>query len=335
MELKSVEFINSNGQGINADLLCVKEYLSKSENCEYKFLSGREKGNKNPFEKKGLRTRRKVFCNNISNAVCTDASIPIKLNPKAKSSKRILMLVPYDNYFKLANLIYKGKRVNSKKSFSNFTHILPGSKFGTDLLSNFYQFKGKIIENVNSPFSYSLFKEEKRCEARKMIEFYFPQAKGKKIISVITTVAKSNKQLIDTKKFLDSLDEEYFVLTNCMEIFEQLEEISNKYSKRLGYIKNLIQAENVLYVSDCLITNIGRHAAEFCVTGKPVFCLRYRNNAFEKYMNRKFESMYIDSIDDKTFNKLFCAYSEQKRFRDYFSYSSNENPCEIIKNIID
>ena len=49
MELKSVEFINSTGQGINADLLCVKEYLSKSENCEYKFLSGREKCNKNPL----------------------------------------------------------------------------------------------------------------------------------------------------------------------------------------------------------------------------------------------------------------------------------------------
>ena len=73
MEMKSVEFINSNGQGINADLLCVKEYLSKSENCEYKSISGKEKGNKNSFWKKGLSTRRKVFCNSISNAVCTDA----------------------------------------------------------------------------------------------------------------------------------------------------------------------------------------------------------------------------------------------------------------------
>lgn len=335
MELKNIEFINSNGQGIGADLLCVKEYLSKSEKCEYKFFSSRERGNKNPFEKKGLRIRRKVFCNNISNAVCTDASVPIKLNPQAENSKRILMLIPYDYHFKLANLLYKGKRIKLKKAFSSFTHILPGSKFGAELLDNFYQIKGKVIENVNFPFSYNLTDEDKCCKIRKMIEYYFPQSKGKKIISIITTVTKSNKQSIDIKSFLDSLDENYFVLTNCIDVFEQSAEISNDYSERLGYIKSLIQSENVLYISDYLITNIGRHATAFCVTGKPVFCLRYKNNAFEKYMNSAFEKMYIDSIGDQTFNRLFCDETEQKRFRDYFSYDSNENPCEIIKSIIE
>ena len=161
-----------------------------------------------------------------------------------------------------------------------------------------------------------------------MIEFYFPKSKGKKIISIITTVTKSNKQSIDIKSFLDSLDEEYFVLTNCIYVFEQSAEISNDYSERLGYI-------NVLYISDCLSTNIGRYAATFCSTKKPIFCLKYRNNAFEKYMNREFKKLYIDSVDEKTVNRLFCNEAEQKGFQDYFSYDSNENPCEIIKSIIE
>lgn len=338
MGIKNVEFINCYGRGFTADSMVLKDYLSNNKDCEYQFFSSHERGNKNPLIKTGLRNGRRVFCKYISNVICTDASVPLKLKPEVENSKRILMSIPYDYQFKLACLMHKNRRIKTKKTFSNFTHVLPGSKFGVELLGKAYEINGEVVDKVCFPYTYSLTNEKICSEVKKSIEFHFPESKDKKIISVITThplLIKESRQIIDLKRFLDSIDDNYFVFTNCMSILDESSKVTKNYSKCYGYIKNLIPAEDLLYVSDYLITNIGRYATAFCATGKPIACIGYENNFFEKYIKMAFPDLFIENIDRTSMEKSFNCREKQRRFKEYFSYDiSSENPCKVIKDII-
>lgn len=62
-----------------------------------------------------------------------------------------------------------------------------GSPFTAKLFHSFYEWEDSVtfLDGIPLPISWDILQEEKRTTVKKQLEFYFPQAKGKKILSIL------------------------------------------------------------------------------------------------------------------------------------------------------
>ncbi|MGN0174144.1 MAG: CDP-glycerol glycerophosphotransferase family protein [Acutalibacteraceae bacterium] len=338
MSNNKIDFISCHGRGFNTDLKIVKEYLfEKDSELKFSYYIGKDTV-KNPYVSSGIRRGRTEFNKSVSNVVCMDGSLPVKAKKNLKDTNRILLSVPFDYQFKVGYTLLKNGKFKEKATFKNFSYIFPGSKFGEDVLTNAYEIEGEFIKNVDLPFNWDLNYGNKKEEFKSKFEFYFPQIKNKKVMSIITTNSENHKTNLkfDLKAFLDRFSDEWFVFTNNWYIISEAAKLNSEYSNCFGYVNNFIPVQWLLYFSDCLITNVGRYATVFSATGKPTYCLNHIRNYFEKYVRVAFPKMYLESLDgfDNNFIKNHDEINELKRFIDYFSYDSSANPCEKIYEII-
>ncbi len=339
MAVNKVEFISSHGRGFNTDLKIIKEYLFNNvDDIKFDFFIGKDNA-KNPFYAKGVRKARAEFNKSVSNVICMDGSLPAKLNKNFDNTNRILFSVPFDYQFKIGYYLIKNGKFNEKKTFKNFTHIFPGSKFGEELLNQVFVNDAKIIKDVELPFNWLVDYGNKKEYFKTKFEYYFPKMKGKKVISIVTNSLKSTNDIklkCDLKEFLDRISDDWFVLTNNYSLFNQASQLDEKYTEKFGYVNIFIPLQWVMCFTDCLLTNVGRYATVFASTGNPVYCLNFMKNYFEKYVKSIYPTMFINSLDD--FNKEYLDNHDEiediKKFVDMFSYNSPVSPGKKLVEII-
>ena len=131
------------------------------------------------------------------------------------------------------------------------------------------------------------------------------------------------------------MGDDWFFLTNNWDLVDISHQLPYRYSPRFGYIKNKLPVNNMLYVSDMLITNSGRHAGIFSITQKPIYYLEHLPNSFGTYIERFYPSMFLKNIDEVLDIDLknTTLSEDQKNFCHEFSYAPTENPFEAIKTI--
>ena len=91
------------------------------------------------------------------------------------------------------------------------------------------------------------------------MEFYFPQAKGKKILSILLVGQKPEDgsepvNLFDNfnlKKIMDYIDDDWFVITNNWDLVEISYQLPYQYSSKFGYIKNKISLNDKIGRASC------------------------------------------------------------------------------------
>ena len=71
----------------------------------------------------------------------------------------------------------------------------------------------------------------------------------------------------------------------------------HKHRNQFVYSNRTFDTREVLSFADCLVTNSGLYATYFAVRQKPIYCLKYTNCEFEKYMKRKFSNLYIKTLE--------------------------------------
>lgn len=340
MSKNKIEFISSHGRGFNTDLKIVKEYLfSNVDDVKFNFFIGKDNA-KNPYVAKGVRKARAEFNKDISNIVCMDGSLPAKLNKNFDNAKRILFSVPFDYQFKIGYYLMKNGKFKEKNTFKNFTHIFPGSKFGEELLDKVFNHNAQVIKNVDLPFNWLVNYGNKKEFYKKKYEYYFPKMCNKKVMAIITTnppKAKTKSFLnLDLKAFLDSMPDDWFIITNNVNILSKSAELGEEYTEKFGFVGTFIPLQWLMTFAECLATNVGRYATVFASTGKPVYCVDHIKNYFERYTKIAFPNMYISSLND--FNHKYLDNHEEiediKKFVDLFSYNSPKNPSEKLIEII-
>lgn len=338
MESNKISFVSTRNRGLSPDLKFVKDYLADNmKDVSFSYLAVNE-NSENRWVKKGNKRAKKEYCENVGNAVCVDASLPIKLNKTAQEGSKIIISVPYDYQFKIMNQADSTSFVK-KKTFSSFTHVIAGSPFGKELFEKCYNIpNGRIIDNICNPMAWAMNNENEINKRKSMYEKYFPDIKGKKILSILLTGSiKENErnpyQNFDWKKLLASLGDEWFVFTNNENVLENAAHLSSKYCRKIGFVNKILDARDLLYFSDCVVTNSGMYASYFSSKKKPVYCVKYTGNAFEKYMKKNYSELFLNDLNETVNISPETFANENQKFSNKFSYDVSDNSCNKILEI--
>lgn len=342
MSKKEITFLSSRGRSLSTDLSLVKSYLAQlpGEDLWFRYYLNNEL-HRNPVAGYGFRRAKKTFCEGMTNAICVDASLASNLNNLAPEGQRILLAVPYDYQFKNMVLMEEKKKQFRLRTMSRFTHIIAGSPFAAELLKRAYRLEDReLIEGVNLPFAWDTVQPDSRQKMQDRIYFYFPQARGKKVLAVIVYGDEDKKRKdwenFDTKQFTKNLGPDWFVFTNSELLMENAFSMSNRYKENFGYMDRILPVPSLLYLADVLVTNNGRLAAGFSLQKKPVYACQYNKNYFEKYMSLRYPGLYF-SRADQLLSHPFAAgplTEEQNRFCAQMSYSDGQAPYETIAGIL-
>jgi len=337
MNNKTITFLSSKGRGLNADLSLLHGFLSDSDewkeySCRFFLKSERTK---NPVVNAGIQKAKKAFSKDAVHAICIDNSLTGKI--KEDEGIRILYSVPYDYQFK--NYLAAKKKKSNYRTFQSFTHIVPGSPFSEELLERAYDTDGKTIESgVAHPLAWDVCKQASCEEAREKLEFYFPNIKGKKILSLIITGEEKEQEKFfesfSVDDFMKKLGLDWVVLTTS----EVMRDCSFSYTGKkeaFGYINHIVPPSVLVYVADVLVTNEGRFATAYAGKGKPIYCPKIKKNYFEKFMDADYPELVLSKASQMMtidFDKEELTEA-QNRYCSQFWYSDAKEPYSVLQNI--
>lgn len=342
MYSKNITFLSSKKLGLYSDLKFIETYLNChrwDKEINLRFFCKNEKS-ANVMNNQGYRDGKKEFCSDADNVICVDASLPGGDYCFKDGSSRILLAVPLEYQFK--NRLLKKKSKPQYKTFNNFTHIIAGSPFTETLFQNVYQLDHtKLIGDVCMPTVWNLHQEEIVNEKSARFYFYFPEARGKKILSFIFSGTLTGKEKFfrefNIQNLFDKLGDDWFVVSNALEMLDNVRVYEQKYVERFGYLKKIMPVQDLLFISDAVVTNNGNSAAYFSTRNKPVYCMKIINNYFERYMEMFHPNLILKSFNDLLEMKLDeqeMDIEAQNVFRKLFSYKELKSPYEVIYKIL-
>ncbi len=343
MKENKITFLSSRGSGLNSDLKMVESYLAsygKEDNYAFRFFLRSERI-VNAVAKQGISRAKRQFCEDATNVICTDISLGKDVKELGERGSRILIGTPYEYQFKNALLLKNKKSKGKWRSMGNYTHIIPGSPFSEKLIKDGYVLENtEMIKDVCLPFVWELNQKENREKKRKELEFYFPSIKNKKVLAIMVYGDDEEKDNsitnFDITKFVKSLGEDWFVLTNLEPMLEMAYALNSQYRDSFGYVNRMLPAQDVLYIADALVTNNGRFAGYFSSLKKSIYCMSYKENHFENFMKECYPEMFMGSFGDL----MHCDFEKdnlkeaQVRFQNEFSYSELKCPYEIIRKLV-
>lgn len=342
MNKKEITFLSSRGRSLCQELSLVKTFLAERyrDEVQFRYYLNNEL-HQNPLAAHGYRRAKKSFCEGMTNAVCVDASLSTNLNNLSPEGSRILLAVPYDYQFKNMVLMEQKKKQFHLRTMARFTHLIAGSPFTAELLKKAYRLEDReLIEGVDLPLAWDAMQPGHRRRVQEEILFYYPQAAGKKILSIIVYGDEERKrkdwESFDIRAFTKKLGEDWFVFTNSEILMENAFAMSNHYKSCFGYMNRILPVPDLLYVSDVLVTNNGRLASAFSRQKKPVYACQYNKNYFEKYMSYAYPDMYFSSADKMAQHEFEADMltEEQKRFCEKMSYSDGKEPYGVVAELL-
>lgn len=339
MNNKTITFLSSRGRGINADLMLMHDFLSNSEECEeysYRFFSKSER-TQNPMANAGALKARKSFSVNATDIVCIDNSLTGKM--EEEEGTRILLSLPYEYQFKNYLAVKEKNKDCNYKTFQSFTHIIPGSPFSEELLKSAYELEyQKILPGVAHPLAWDVCQNDSCEKARKKLEFYFPDIKDKKVLSLMMSGDEKEQEKFFRDFSLDELMEhlgpDWLVLTTSTGMRDCSFSFSGEKNS-FGYINLIASPSLLVYVADVLITNEARFATAYAGKGKPIYCPKVKKNFFEKFM----DTYYSDLVLKKATQMLELDFQSaqltkaQDEFCKQFWYPEAREPYSLVKKL--
>lgn len=343
MSKTTVSFLSTRGRGMNVDLKLIQDYLASTfPGITFDYYL-KNILTKVPATKKVLQETRLSFCNNARNIICMDPSIPAKPFSSSSEERRLLTLVPYDYLFSEYLKFTEHPELAHKKTFIRCTHVLPGSPFFSDFLKNFYEFENTIfLDDMCIPLAWNITSKKEKEKIQNKFEYLYPEAKGKKILFILTVNQTAPEEMTDLfsdlnlKELLDKISDNWFLLTNNVNLFEMADRLPFSYSKCFGYMKGVFGIDNPLYFSDMLVTNSSKHACTFASAKKPIYYLNYGKKQFGRYMKQFYSDLYLETagkLMDIDYNENSLS-DKHLKFCQEFSYSVKENPFASIKAIL-
>lgn len=334
-----ISFLSTRGRAMNADLKLIQDYLASNlSDVTFEYYL-KNTATKVPAANKQLEKARLSFCENSRNIICMDPSIPVKLSPALPEERRLLTLVPYDYLFNEYLKFTEGHELAHKKTFFRCTHVLSGSPFFSNFLKNFYEFENAtFLDDMCLPLAWDITSKETKANVRNHLEYLYPEAKGKKILTILTVNQTAPEEMtelfsdLDLKNLLDEIEDNWFLLTNNINLLEMSGKLPFSYAKCFGYMKGVFGFDNLLYFSDMLITNSSKHACTFASAKKPVYYLNYGKKHFGRYMKQFYPDLYLETAGElATLDYGQTDLSEEEaRFCQEFACDTVQNPLSLI-----
>ncbi len=343
MSQEKITFISTRGRGMDTELKLIKNgiALAKEDVSFQYFIKNEITDNKAYVE--GLKSMKKTLIDNSDHVICMDMSINVKVSGMAKGGKRVLMMAPFNYLHEAMFQKQNNPKAPNKKGAVKFTHVYSTSPFNTELLAKTYNTKNvKIIEGFATPYAHYIADEKVKKEHRELLEFYFPNAKGKKIIAMMLRgKMEPGKEKwflpkVDWAKFLDSLGDEWFFVTDNPEILELASVLPADKYNNFGYTNRLFAGQKVCAVSDILITNYGLYAGYQASKRQPFYTMPYNNSNYERYIKKNYPELSIDN-EQQLLGIVDHATKHVELHREaseYYSYAPDKDIIEDIAKLL-
>lgn len=345
MAFTSITFLSSRKRGMTQDLSLIKSDLTTHiKDVSFRYFVSNEVSD-NYMIKQGVNNAKSDFCQTLTHAICIDGSLPGTLSPSAKDGSRILFAIPYDYQFKNKLSVEKGKMLSLLKTFSGFTHIFAGSPFTATVLREAYDLKyTELIDHLCTPLAWDVNQPARQEAVRKKFTYFYPGSQNKKIISLLTAgkfedLEPTPFDSFDLEAFLSQLGPDWFLFTNNLTLLEKASTLSSDYTASFGYLDHVLPLQDLLYVSDAMITNNSMLASCFASKRKPLYCTCYKENAFEKYVKSFFPAAFLKDTDSllklvSDRQTLENIADTSQNFCEALSYAPDCNPCEVLRGLL-
>ncbi len=231
------------------------------------------------------------------------------------------------------------------KSSEKIDYLITSS----DNVSYFYEDafridKSKIKPLGNSRVDY-YFKEHNINNLRKNFDKMYPQAVNKKIILYAPTFRENEKfnnvfNFLDLEKFNKTLGDDYILALRFHP------KLKKSYKQNINFNKNFIDLtdyeneQELLLISDILITDYSSIMIEYGLLNKPIFFFVYD---FSSYLNldRGFYFDYKDVpgkivyTDDELIEAIACEDFEKDKISDFLNFQFDNLDGKSSKRIVD
>ena len=195
-----------------------------------------------------------------------------------------------------------------------------------------------MLENICMPSVWEMNQKENQQRKREQLQFYFPAMEGKKVFSILLYGEARKKHWLDQfdiREFVEKLGQGWFIVTNQPDIMESTYALKAVYADSFGYVNRILPVQDLLYVSDGMVTNNGRFASYFISRRKPVYCLDFKGNNFEKYMQECYPDLFLHTLS-QILNIQFSTAEWSEELEHFYSQMTYKDLCcpyGIIRNL--
>lgn len=233
---------------------------------------------------------------------------------------------------------------------SHWTYLLCSSEEVKDIYSNAFGVKKEIVYPIGLPRNDCFYDTSKIEKLRKEIDKQINNKDNKKIILYAPTFRDNKKfeLMFNIEELYNNLSDEYILLLKLHpNIKDDLIEIDDKYKDFVINFSDYEETQELLMVTDLLITDYSSIIFDFALTSKPIVLYAYD---LEEYKNRirgfyyEYEEFVPGPIvknqeeliaEIKGYNQLQDRYKEKvENFARKFNHVSDKSASELAVNIL-
>ena len=315
LNAKKVILASNRGKDLGGNLLSIYEALKKEKGYDIRVLT---------TKKGGFKYNLKLITNMAdAKFILIDDFFPLLYPLKIRKNAKFIQVWHAVGAFKKVGFSRLGKIGGPSPTsitHKNYTDVIVSSESIVDNYSEAFQLSREKIHPVGVPRTDFFFdKKKKEKIVNKLYELY-PDLKGKKIILFAPTFRGNGKksahypeEYFNIKKIYNNLQDNEILIIKNHPFIKNKVEIDEKYSKKIIDLTDYGDINELLLITDILITDYSSVIFEYALLDKPII---FYTPDFEEYKESR--DFYYDFSEYtygpvcKTFNKLIQAIKNSK-----------------------
>lgn len=343
------------GKSINCNPKAMLDYMLENNYDDYEYIvvyNGEGKTDTNNIKYVNIRSLKYLYYLATSKYWVLNTHQMATLKPK---KNQVYMQTWHGaGAFKKFGLDIIDDRQKEKEAWrrdaDHWTYLLCSSEEVKDIYSNAFGVKKEIIHPIGLPRNDCFYDTSKIEKLRKEIDKQINNKDNKKIILYAPTFRDNKKfeLMFNIEDLYNNLNDEYILLLKLHpNIKDDLIEIDDKYKDFVINFSDYEETQELLMVTDLLITDYSSIIFDFALTSKPIVLYAYD---LEEYKNRirgfyyEYEEFVPGPIvknqeeliaEIKGYNQLQDRYKEKvENFARKFNHVSDKSASELAVNIL-
>lgn len=249
-----------------------------------------------------------------SKAIITDDYFPLLYALKLRKDTSFIQVWHACGAFKkvgFSRIPKNNKLRQSSLTHRNYTHVVVSSKDVVDNYAKSFKVQNEIIYPIGVPRTDMFFSKNYIDKAKEMLYNNYPILKNKRVILFAPTFRGRNKQEayydfkdIDIDKLYDKLKKDDIFIFKFHPFIKNKIEINEKYKDKIIDMSNLREINDLLLITDLLITDYSSVIFEYALLNKPIL---YYIPDYEVYKNKR--NFYYD-FDEYVYGKIVNSFKD-------------------------
>lgn len=346
---KNVLFLTENSDALNGNLKVLYDSITDDECNKYYYTNDKYSHKNNKFYKKPLRYLHEINLIAKSDVIFVDNYTPKLTHINISKKCRLVQLWHAGIGFKsvgYARFGIEGSPHPYRSCHRRYTDAVVDQEVLIDIYNEVFGNRREIFKSTGIPRLDGYLDKDRIKKTTEKLFKKNQQLKTKKVILFSPTYRGTNSEtafydysLIDLKTIYDFCKKNNFIFIVKMHPFiKESISIPKEYAN-LIYDYSTIDINDLIYVTDIMITDYSSCAYEYSLFDRPLIFYRFDKELYE-YLRpmHSVKAFTSKQSEVKTFDELMKVLEENKNvnINDRFKHikkQNNKNACEEIKKL--